>query len=174
MWKAFQCLLHSANRLTPLSDWKTSYHQRSCRSGHSSIPSPKSPHDRFFCFKRGEPLISHSKRAPLLKADTPAYLRKLVRAKDQDGRVDTVSTSDLSRRPSDIDNEGTISQPDDQCRDKETNVDSDIRTLCEPPEHVEPVKESQASPNSPAPTLRRSAWNRKPPTYLGDFVLATN
>ena len=42
-----------------------------------------------------------------------------------DGRVDTVSTSDLSQRPPDVDNEGTISQPGCQCRDKEANVDPD-------------------------------------------------
>ena len=131
-----------------------------------------------------------------LEADTPAYLLKFVRAKDQapvvpvqisevisphlarvsfgDGRVDTVSTSDLSRQPPDVDNEETISQPVEQCRDKETNVDPDIGTQCEPTESVESVKGSQVSPDSPAPTLRRSARNRKPPTYLGDFVLTTN
>ena len=51
---------------------------------------------------------------------------------------DTVSTSDLARRPPDVDNEGTISQPGDQCRDKATNVDLDIGTQCEPLESVEP------------------------------------
>ena len=96
-----------------------------------------------------------------------------------DGRVDTVSASDFSRRPLDIDNEETISQPGGQYKDKETNVDigtsvPDIGTDCEPPKSVEPVKESQTSPDAPAPTLRRSARNRKPPTYLGDFVLAMN
>ena len=91
-----------------------------------------------------------------------------------DGRVDTVSTSDLPRRPPDVDNEGLILQSGDNCRDKETNVNSDIGNQCVPPESEEPVKETQASPDSPAPTLRRSARNRKPSTYLGEFVLATN
>ena len=137
-------------------------------------------------------LTRPSRSAPPLEADTPAYLRKLVRAKDQapvvpvqisgviyphlarvsfgDGRVDTVFTSDLSRRPPDVDNEGTISQPGDQCRDKEANIDPHIGTQFEPPESVEPVKESQVSPESPAPTLRRSARNRKQPSYQGDVV----
>ena len=134
-----------------------------------------------------------------LRADTPAYLRKFERAKNQapllpvqicevipphlarvffgDGRVDPVSTSDLFRRPPDFDNEETISEPGGQYKGKETNVDietsvPDIGAECEPLKSVEPVKESQISPDSPAPTLRHSARNRKTPTYLIDFVLA--
>ena len=87
-----------------------------------------------------------------------------------DGRVDTVSISDFSRRP-DVDNEKTISQPGGQYKDKKTNVDIGtlvpaIGTEYEPPKSVEPVKESKINPDSPAPTLRRSARNMKPPTYL--------
>ena len=142
-----------------------------------------------------------SSSAPWLRADAPAYLRKLVSAKDQapvvpvqisevisphlarvsfgDGRADTVSTSDLSRRPLDIDNEGTTSQPGGQYEDKESDVDigtsgPDIRTEGEPPKSVEPVKEYQFSPDSPAATLRRSTRDRKPLTYLDDFVSAMN
>ena len=71
------------------------------------------------------------------------------------------------------------SQPGGQYKDKETDVDirtlgHDIRTEGEPRKSVEPIKESQFSPDSPAPTLRRSARNRKPPTYLSDFVSAMN
>ena len=40
--------------------------------------------------------------------------------------------------PHNLDNEGKISQPGDQCRDKETNVDLEIGTLCDPPVSVEP------------------------------------
>ena len=167
MWKAVQCLQHSTN--CPLSDWECVL-----PSAVSSIltlittVTKESPHDRFFCFKRGEPLICPSSSAPWLRADTPAYLQKFVRAKDQapvvpvqifevvsphlarvsflDGRVDTVSTSDFSRRP-DVDKEKTISQPGGQYKDKEANVDigtsvPDIGTECEPPKSVEQVKES--------------------------------
>ena len=89
-----------------------------------------------------------------------------------------VSTSELSRRSPDIDTEETISQPGGQYKHKETNVDfgtpvPDIGTDCEPPKSMEPVKESQISPDWLAPTLRRSR-KRKPPTYLGDFVLVMN
>ena len=103
----------------------------------------------------------------------------LARVSFGDGRVDMVSTSDLSRRSPHIDNEETISQPGGKYKVKETNVDigtsvPGIGTECEPPKSVEPVKEFQISPESPAPTWRRSARNRKPPTYLGDFVLAMN
>ena len=103
----------------------------------------------------------------------------LARVSFGDLRADTVSTSDLSRRPPDIDNEGTTSQPEGQYKDKEADVDirtsgPDIRTEGEPPKSVEPIKDSQFSPDSPAPTLRRSAKNMKPPTYLGDFVSAMN
>ena len=103
----------------------------------------------------------------------------LARVSFGDGRADTVSTCDISRRPPDIDNEGTTSQPGDQYKDKEADVDirisgPDIRTEGEPPKSVKPVKDSQFSPDSPAPTLRRSARNRQPPTYLGDFVSAMN
>ena len=200
VWKAVQCLLHSTNR--PLTDWE-SVRPSALSSIRTLINTvtKESPHDRFFCFKRGEPLIRPSSSAPWLRADAPAYLRKFVRAKDQapvvpvrisevisphlarvsfgDGRADTVSTSDLSRRLPDIDNEGMTSQTGGQYRDKETDVDirtsgPDIRTEGEPPKSVEPIKESQFSPDSPAPTLRRSARNRKPPTYLGDFVSAMN
>ena len=71
------------------------------------------------------------------------------------------------------------SQTAGQYKDKETNVDirtsgPDIRTEGEPRKSVEPIKESQFSPDSPAPTLRRWARNRKPPTYLSDFVSAMN
>ena len=90
----------------------------------------QSSQDRFFCFKRGELLIRPSRSAPWLRANTPAYVWKIVRAKYQapvvpvqisevifphlarvvfgDGRLDTVSTSDFSRRPSDVDNEETF------------------------------------------------------------------
>ena len=103
----------------------------------------------------------------------------LARVSFGDGRADTVSTSDLSRRPPDIDNEGTTSQPAGQYKDKETDVDirtsgPDIRTEGEPRKSVEPIKNSHFSPDSPAPTLRRSARNRKPPTNLSDFVSAMN
>ena len=56
VWKAVQCLLHSTNR--PLTDWESVL-----PSALSSIRTlidtvtKESPHDRFFCFKRGEPLI---------------------------------------------------------------------------------------------------------------------
>ena len=131
VWKAVQCLLQSTNR--PISVWKCVL-----LSALSSIWTlintftKASPHDRFLCFKRGEPLIRPSSSAPWLRVDTPAYFRKFVRAKDQapvvpvhisevvyshlarvsfgDGRVDTVSTSELSRRPPDIENEETNSQ----------------------------------------------------------------
>ena len=205
VWKAVQCLLHSTNR--PLSDWESVIPSAlsSIRTLINTV-TMENPHDRFFCFKRGEPLIRPSSSAPWLRIDTPAYLRKFVRAKDQApvapiqisevisphlagvsfgvGRIDTVSTSDLSRRPLNIDNEETISQPGGQYKDKETNVDigisiPDIGTECEPPKSVELVKESQTSPApwvSPTSTLRCSAKNRKPkpPTYLDDFVLAMN
>ena len=93
----------------------------------------------------------------------------LARVSFGDGRDDTVSLSDLSRRPPDIDNEGTTSQPGGQYKGKETDVDigtsgPDIRTEGESPKSVEPVKESQFSPDSSAATLRRSARNRKPRT----------
>ena len=200
MWKAVQCLLHSTNR--PQTDWESVLPSAlsSIRTLINTV-TKESPHDRFFCLKRGEPLIRPSSSAPWLRADAPAYLRKFVRAKDQapvvpvqiseiisphlarvsfgDGRADTVSTSDLSRRPPDIDNEGTTSQPGGQYKNKEADVDirtsgPDIRTEGEPPKSVEPIKELQFSPDSSAPTLRRSARNRKPPTYLGDFVSAMN
>ena len=157
-WKAIQCLLHTANR--PLSDF-----QCVLPSSLSSIRTlintvtKESPHDRVFCFKRGEPLIRPSRSAPRLKADNPAYLRDFVMAKDQapvvsvqisevifphlarvsfgNVRVDTDSTSDIPRRPPDVYNEERISQPGDQCRDKETNIDSEIGNQCEPPESVE-------------------------------------
>ena len=45
-------------------------------------------------------------------------------------------------------------------------MDPVIGTQCEPPESVEPVKESQVNPYPPAPTLRHSARNRKLPTYV--------
>ena len=198
--KAVQCLLHSTYR--PPSDWECVLQSALSSSRTLIITATKeSPHDRFVCFKRGELLIRPFSSAPWLRADTPAYLRKFVEAKDQapvvpvqisevislhlvrvsfgDGRVDTVSPSDLSRRPPDVDNEETISQSGGQYKDKKTNVDigtlvPDIGTECEPPKSVEPVKESQISLDSPAPTLRRSARNRKPPTYLGDFVLTMN
>ena len=73
-----------------------------------------------------------------------------------DGRIYTVSTSDLLRRLPNFDNEITISQPGGQCREKETNVDRDIGTQCKPPECVEPVLETQVCPDSPASTVRRS------------------
>ena len=131
---ANQCMLHFANR--PLSDWECVLPSAlsSIRTLISTI-TKESPHDRFFCFKRGELLIRHSKSAPWLKADSPAYLKKFIRAKDQapvvpvqksevisshlarvsfgDERVDTVSTSYLFQRPPDVDNEGRISQPGD-------------------------------------------------------------
>ena len=74
------------------------------------------------------------------------------------GRAETVFTSHLSRRPPDIDNEGTTSQPGGQYKDKEADVDigtsgPDIRTEGGPPKSLEPVKESQFSPDSPAATL---------------------
>ena len=80
----------------------------------------------------------------------------LARVSFGDERDDTVSTSDFSRRPPDIDNEGTTSQPGGQYKDKETDVDirtsgPDIRTEGEPHKFVEPVKESQFSPDSPVP-----------------------
>ena len=192
VWNAVQCLLHSANR--PLSDWKNVLPSTlsSIRTLINTV-TKESPHGRFFCFKRGEPLIRPS---TLAQGRDTRFPPKFVRAKDQapfvplqiseknlfhlapvsfgDGRVDRVSTRDLSRRPPDVDNEGTTSQPGNQCRDKETNVDSHIGTQCEPPESVKPVKKSQTSPDSPAPPLRLWARNRKPPSYLGDFVLATN
>ena len=191
-WKDVKCLLHSTER--PLSDWECVLSSElSLIWTHTNTVTKESPHDRFFCFERGEPLIRPSSSTPWLRSDTPAYLQKFVRAKNQapvepvlisevisphlvrvsfcDGRVNTISTSDLSRRPPDVDNEETISQPGGQYKDKETNVDigtlvPDIGTECEPPKSVELVKESQISPDSTAPTLRRSARNRKPPTYL--------
>ena len=114
VWKAVQCLLHSTNR--PLTDWESVLPSAlsSIRTVINTV-TKDSPHDRFFCFKRGEPLIRPSSSAPWLRADAPAYLRKFVRAKDQalvvpvqisevisphlarvsfgDGRADTVSTS---------------------------------------------------------------------------------
>ena len=60
-----------------------SYHLRSHWFGHINTVTEESPHDRFFCFKRDESLIRPSSSAPWLRADTPAYLRKFVRAKDQ-------------------------------------------------------------------------------------------
>ena len=87
----------------------------------------------------------------------------LARVPFGDRRVDTVPTSGLSRQPLEINNQGSISYPGGQCRDKETNVDPDIETQCEPPESAEPAKESQVSPVSPAPTFRRSTRNRNYP-----------
>ena len=132
MWNAVQCLLHQTN--SPFSDWECFL---------SSAPSynrtlintvtGENTFDRFFCFKRSEQLIRPSRSAPWFKADTPAYLRAkhkapvmpkqifevisphLVRVSFGDVRVDTVPTSDLFRRPPDVDNKGTISQPDDIC-----------------------------------------------------------
>ena len=147
VWKAVQCLLHTINR--PLSDWECVL-----LSTLSSIwtlintVTKESP---------SKPLIRPSSSAHWLRAYTPAYLRKFVRAKHQapvvpvqisevisphfarvsfgDGRVDTVSTSDLSGWPPDVDYEETISQPGGQYNDKETNVDigpsvPDIGTEC--------------------------------------------
>ena len=103
-----------------------------------------------------------------LHSRVPPKVRNIVRAKNQAQGV-TVQISDLvfpqfarvsvststalnDRRMLTI-AEGTISQAGGQCSKKETNVDTNIRTQCEPPESVEPVKESDVSPDSPAPTL---------------------
>ena len=80
----------------------------------------------------------------------------LARVSFGDGRADTVSTSDLSRRPPEFDNEGTTSEPGGQYKDKEADVDirtsgPDIRTEGEPPKSVQPIKESQFSPDSALP-----------------------
>ena len=58
------------------------------------------------------------------------------------------------------DNKRTISQPGGLYKNEETCVDPDDGTHCEPPESVEPVKESQVRPDSPASTLRRLARDR--------------
>ena len=82
MWKAVQCLLHFTNR--PLTDWESVLPSAlsSIRTLINTV-TKESPHVRFFCFKRGEPLIRPSSSAPWLRADAPAYLWKFVRAKDQ-------------------------------------------------------------------------------------------
>ena len=65
VWKTVQCLLHSTNR--PLTDWESVLPSAisSIRTLVNTV-TKESPHDRFFCFKRGEPLIrpSSSSRVP--------------------------------------------------------------------------------------------------------------
>ena len=163
VWKAVQCLLHSAN--LPLSDWECVL-----PSALSSIRTiiktvtKECPHDRFFRFKRGSHLQAHTlaqsrhlflpppelrkRKRPVV----PVQISKVIaphhaRVSFDDGRVDTVSTSDLSRRPSDFGNERKISLPGYQCRGKESNVDPDIGTQCEAPKSVEPVEVSQVIPD---------------------------
>ena len=78
VWEAVQCLLNTTNR--PLTDWESVLPTAllSIRTLINTV-TKKSPQDRFFCFKRGEPLIYPSSSAPWLRADAPVYLWKFVR-----------------------------------------------------------------------------------------------
>ena len=206
IWKSVQCLLHSEDRKGSAWEDLLPGALYALRTLINTV-TRETPHDRLFNFTRkaGGGVFA---QAWWIRAGSDAYLKKHVRNKDEvpvipvkivevitpnltrvsfpDGRIDTVSAGDLSRRPTD----DTLNIPSPASEDVEIAnrgsqdndvpvIDDDQPAATVPEETATAPRRSNRDDDQPAATVpegtttapRRSNRVRNKPKHLEDYEI---